>query len=364
MTILIHGALQNSNFGDVLFGKLFYDYVYANKLGDVVFAEFPNVGIGDFARKELNYTKRVSFKQFFSTDVLIYMSGGYLGSNHKSFKKTIVILFRFLSIGIVMKLMRKPMVFCGVGGGPMFGNMNRKIATSLLNYASYVTVRNEKTKDYYVNYGVKNLIEVTTDTTLLIRPENLSSFGIEEYVHKAEIQSRKKILLHIPSNPDAVKLIQDNIIPALKKFVTDNPEYAIVVGADELYSRAREVYDDIDIHCKELYEYRRITEHIALLNSVDVVITPKLHVGVVSAALNKSVISFPFHLDKVERFYRQIGERDRVVPLSELSEEIVACQIKKYIDRPIHISEDLRSKALENLKIIDKVVQKIRQSND
>src|SRR5690606_12928160 len=49
---------------------------------------------------------------------------------------------------------------------------------------------------------------------------------------------------------------------------------------------------------------------LALINLLDLVITTKLHVGIVAVALATPVLAFPYH-PKVTRFYDQIQASDR-----------------------------------------------------
>ena len=94
----------------------------------------------------------------------------------------------------------------------------------------------------------------------------------------------------------------------------------------------------------------------AVLDRADLVLTTKLHVGIVSTALTKSVISFYRDL-KTLRYYSQIGEKGRCVELKSLTSEIVKNQLIKYFEQPVHIPENVVCSAKRNLKYMDYFIE-------
>ena len=68
----------------------------------------------------------------------------------------------------------------------------------------------------------------------------------------------------------------------------------------------------------------------ALISEMDSVATNKLHVGIVSAAVGTSVVSFPFH-NKTLRFYKQIEAEQRCIPLKFVERGDIKRQIERYL---------------------------------
>lgn len=360
--IIIHGAINLTNFGDILFSTLFYNYCDNIPNCEVYFAEFPIYGVGDFVRKENNYIKHLPLKSIKDCDLLVYMSGGYFGDNKNSLRLTIRRYLRYVLIGEYIKYLKQRIVICGIGGGPIFSKKLRSKICSLFNYADYITVRDEETSDYFVKSGVRNQMKVTTDTALCITPDLLPTLDniVAENIDK--IFSEKKIIfIHlIPSVKEDSKYAKI-VIPAINKFISEHSEFGIIVGTDGIadYSHLESLKA---IKCSNMYkyEYTSAWQLCALLNKCDVIVTAKLHVGIVGSALGKSCLSFPIHAYKTKRFYEQINEEGRCIMLDSANENIVYQQMLSYYGKPINIPQNIRQLAAENLHIIDKVIISIR----
>ncbi|MCG8498942.1 MAG: polysaccharide pyruvyl transferase family protein [Firmicutes bacterium] len=174
MKIILHGATNGSNFGDYLFADIFWHTLLScNKDGKTLFFEFPRYGFGRFFRKELGYTHKQTIGDVFNGDMLVYFSGGYFGQRTSSLKESIKRLIRYMPIGIVFALRRKPILMLGVGGGPITNKLLRSAICWLMNRAAIVTVRDEETANYFKSYGVKKEIKVTSDTAQVITPDSL-----------------------------------------------------------------------------------------------------------------------------------------------------------------------------------------------
>ncbi|TYK37818.1 polysaccharide pyruvyl transferase family protein [Bacteroides pyogenes] len=351
--ILIHGSINTTNFGDVLFAELFYNYILKEKLGSPHFLSTSHLGISNYVRDYISYKNRFSLSMIREVDLIIFMSGGYLGDKNKTLKGSIVRWVKYCAIYLLARIFHKPIVVCGVGGAPLYHWFNRISFRSLLNYADKVTVRDDETKTYFESLGVKNQITSTTDSAIVITSQTYPYLDV--FVQR-EIQqvlgTQDIIFIHIPHNLTVVNAFVEQLIPAINLFIQKKTNYGIIIGADEQHGISEEVINSIVTKHKYVYHYSLPNQLCALLSRVKVVITPKLHVGIISAALGKSVISFPLHQHKTWRFYKQIGESDRTVPLSELTKDIALHQLQKYHNTPITISKDLRDKAEMNFSII------------
>jgi polysaccharide pyruvyl transferase WcaK-like protein len=89
----------------------------------------------------------------------------------------------------------------------------------------------------------------------------------------------------------------------------------------------------------------------AILSMVEAIITTKLHVGIVGAALGKTVLSFSGD-QKIKRFYKQIGAPERCVELDDLNYKKASYQLDAYLRaNPINIDSQrkLAEKALQEV---------------
>ena len=358
MKILLHGADNNSNFGDVLFAHLFYEKCLEVGFESVDFVQFPKYGIGEFCRKELKYTNRMSIRQMLKADALILISGGYFGEDQNNIKETIKRYIRYFLPALIFQKTGKDVYILGVGGGPLFSHFLRKAAVKIWNRAVHIRVRESETKKYFEQYGVINNIVITSDTAQVITQDVLPRLKIENDL-KQRFGNKKLILLHLVMKQENDQKIAEYIVPALKRFITEYPDYGIVAAPD--FVRDREVLlnlktiEALGLSNCYVYDYYDSWQMCALINRMDIVITTKLHVGIVGASLGKSVLSFPAHREKTGRYYHQIGEDGRCIHINKIDENIVYDQFLKYYDKPIILSKEIRMLAQSNLDVIDDI---------
>lgn len=292
------------------------------------------------------------------SDVLILMSGGYFGENKRSLKNSVMRYLAYFLPARILQFFGKPVYVLGVGGGPLSASFLRKSAVRLLNKAKVVTVRDKETKDYFVQYGVNNSIEITSDTAQAIQLEMIPEFDNEQELVRV-VGNHKLLFFHLVISGNYDDKLASSVVPGIIKFLNAHPEYQLVVGTDEIHSmdsiKNTKCYQKLSDKVRYVHEYRDCWQMIALLNRMDCVVTPKLHVGIVSATLGKSVVSFPIHLEKTQRYYRQIGEAERSIHIDLVTTDIVYSQLERYHDAPIALNSEIQSAAKRNLEIIKQI---------
>ncbi len=358
MKVLLHGATNGSNFGDFIFAAFFYRELQERGI-DARFYENRKYGISEYFKRNLNYTKTWSLKEIEETDALVYISGGYfceLPGPH-SFISEIKDINRYLYIAKQFMKRNKPIYVLGVGAGPFTDEKFSKIAIEVLNYAKVITVRDEESKHYCESAGVTNNIVVTTDTALLIKDY------LDDYMKPSlntEEKREKRIVFHIDSDKEVTQLIEAKLFPAVKKFLINHPDYKLYLSADGVkkshhYEKYKSIFKEFD---PVVYVYDDPWLLCKRLEKADVVITTKLHVGIVASALGASVLSFPNVPIKTMRYYKQIGESGRCNPLREVSSTEVEHMLEKYFNIPITIPQDIINKARINLDSLPDGVEK------
>ena len=359
MKVLLHGATNTSNFGDVLFARLVYKKCLDAGFESADFVRMPRYGVGEFVRRELSYTRRLSLAQMLKRDMLILIPGGYFGEDKGSFRSSAKRFLRYVFPALLFSVTGKPICILGVGGGPLSSPILRKFTVKLWNRALRITVRDEETAEYFKKYGVVREITVTSDASQVVTPALVPPFERERELRE-RFGKKKLILLHLAAKVERGDAFADNVVPALRRFLSEHPDYALAVSADIEYSkdtllkmRSVQALGTDDFF---LYEYHDCMQFCALLNTVSLIITPKLHAGIVGAALGKSVISFPLHREKTRRYYRQIGEDGRCTEIDKLTPELAYMKLNEYYDKPITLSSEIRSLAESNLTIIDELV--------
>ena len=362
-SVLLQGYLAGSNFGDILIAHLFYSHCTALPFREVDFLQFRNYGIGEFCRKELGYAERKSFWNCLRYDAFILISGGYLWDNHTFLKPWQRFLW-FILMPMIYQMTGKPVYVLGAGGGKVLTPWLRKAMVRVLNKSQVIYVRDVATKETFTRYGVGEHMKVTADTALTVTSAMLPTFEKKEEL-EAQARGRKKLFFHVFEANGQNRLLCQNVIPALLEFLKSHKEYMLIMSGDntKVYQpkiqglinsmRQQFIQEGIDVFD---YTYHDCWQLCALLNEVDCIVTPKLHVGVVGSALGKCVIAFPVHPEKTDHFYQMIGHSERCCNMAKLTPSRAKEMIEQFHNVPIVISEELREKAKQNLSVIESLV--------
>jgi polysaccharide pyruvyl transferase WcaK-like protein len=362
MNILLHGADSGSNFGDYLFADIFYKKIEeCNPNGRNLFFECGRFGIGQFFKKNMQYTKKQKIRDIFKSDLLVFFSGGYFGERKNTAKQQLKRFLRYIPIGLIFILRKKPIVIIGIGGGPISSKILRRFMCCLMEYAAELTVRDIETAEYYIKSGVKREIKVTSDTAQIVNQEMLPDLLIKEELDQI-FSKKKRLFLHILNDDLANQRITEKLIDPINKFLMNNPEYGVILGCDSTHTMPVEdmkIYQKLNCNVKYPYHYESPWQLGALLNTVDLIITTKLHVGIIGSTLSKSVLSFPIHPEKTKRYYKQINQQSRCIPISDVSKDEIEEILNQYHNQKITLPEEIRAAAQENIKTLEKAIIRI-----
>lgn len=347
MKILMVGALYFANFGDLLFSKLFYEELLKkHDKSDIYIYETPVCKLNEACRKELSYENHFRLSMLKDMDALVYISGGYFDVRKTSHKAHFDWYMKYALPGEYMAKHGKKIYVLGVGGGDFVWKRGEKVSRQILDAAQVVCVRNKETKQKLEKIGVNNNIIVHSDTAQAI--SNLK--------RAPEKKDLKKIFLHVIPTEDKVQLMMKNVIPAVKTFVNETPGYKVVVGYDGI---VRDKYKDVLKNVvsffgndkAEFYDYTSIDSMIKNLSECDVVVTAKLHAGIVGSSLGKSVFVFPVDYNKTHRYYEDIGYPERCFDLNTTTQQQIVEALKKYSEEGVSIPQDKIDSARSTLQI-------------
>lgn len=355
--ITLHGSNFIDNFGDSLFVVYFNKWLKKN--GDV---EAENI-ILPFANERVRSLVKVSDAKgifgLLKSNKIVFIGGGYLGERpNKKFIWNIRLLIRHLSVGLLAVLLKKPFIFIGVGAGPLTYSVTNKIVVFLCNKSEKVVVRDEESYKYLVNYGVKmGKITSTADSILLLDQSDVDEYWNNKYKRKLSNDNNVNttyIGLHLQASSrkqDKIKLI----ISELKKYCSNLKSYKIVVFNDT-YKKEPDnkllnlVYEEFDKEQVMNIEYLKPNQLIALINNLNIVITTKLHCGIVANCLGKYTLSVSVH-DKTVRLYRQLQLEERNVSINDYEKGMLIKMLlefdenKKYYN---NVPESIKELAARN----------------
>ena len=216
---------------------------------------------------------------------------------------------------------RVPHCVSSVEFGPISNPLYRAFAVRLLSTAKHATVRNTDSRDFAIQYGVDAAkVNVCPDVALELTKQT---------VEQTRAGERPRIGLHLHAvggerwREGIVTLVNAALQNGLKDaeicFIYDQ----VKAGERPASARkgeafAREHWPDLTV-----IPYENVQQLLGRLDEMNLIITTKLHVGVVGRALHRQVLSLPvvadarrFSVTKMPRFYRSIDEAWRCVDLT------------------------------------------------
>lgn len=352
MNLLLHGAtdLGSSNYGDFLYAYLIYSYFKEKYQYDEINFYKPSKFYNKYLKLKL--VNKIEWSKY---DYAIYIPGGYFGESHNaSFLANIIHFYRFMIFGLKAVFHNKKLIVLAIGAGPIDSLLLKLPIKIILRNSSLVTVRDH---DSYLALKNLNFNANVIEASDLIIAQNLNfKINNDTFIEKLNIIGKKILLVHYNNSKEAMIKFAESV----KKFVEKNNDYQIVVTSDCCFDDEKLFEEFKSIVGKELffYKYNSPFELTELLSKVDLVLTCKLHLGVVSCMLKKSVIVAAVHPGKTKRFYRDIGEEYRCVSLFETSSDNIEKMLTRYKDSKINIPKEMVEKANITWRLLDEFFKK------
>lgn len=362
MNILIHGAVNNSNFGDCLYAQIYNEYIKSiHPEGNVFFWENRLFGAGEHLKTLSNIA---TTKDLDKIDALVYMPGGYFGEGPTKFRRFKQYV-RYFRLGNRMIAKNKTILVSAIGGERVESRWLLNKIAHILKHASLITTRNERTAEFFQPYTSTEIVPLF-DVILHVRNMPLPALPAQtqETLDACAAKGKKKIFFHIQSKDETNVEIETKILPALNRYLAENDAH-VFVGTDYLSRRdvhELKVYQGLQ-GSKSVYDYSSPLELCAMLKQCDLIVTTKLHVGVVSSALGKSVVSVALVPTKTRAFYEDIGCGDRCFALTDVTPDTVYEQIVKFADQPIEIPTELVEKSARNLDLLKDFIERLNTAS-
>ena len=354
MKILLNGATGGTNFGDFLFAKIFQEVV-AEKVGlENVFWYESRYCLSDFYKEHLHYDQNKKYK-LKDIDALICISGGYFCGDDHSLRDYIIRYLRYFHLCLKCIVRKIPIAIIGVEVAKPKLKLMEWIEKYILKKADLLIVRNNESYQQLLRYGIQNGI-CTVDTAHTITPELYENIDVDE---KIKTMNGKKLFVHVQ-----LSSIQssEKILPVLNEFLRKHSEYSVVIGLDQYVNDVVKLYEFSDkIVCsnKVVYRYQNPIALCKVLSLMDLIVTPKLHVGIVGATMSKSVISFSNHTEKISRFYAQLNESERSLSMANYDDKVALQILETYFDKPIYVPQEIIEKSFQNLDYLNKFIDRV-----
>lgn len=345
--IIVHGAFQNENFGDLLILKIFIDKILTVSPGSIVLGS----NVGDQAVKETGI-ERASFFDIINPAIpVIFCGGGYFGERDKRVGVWAVnLIIRHLRIGLISRLVGRKYAVLATGFGPLSKAWYRSPTMFFLKKAALIRFRDVESLNYYSTYGGANA-KLAADCVLSTTRSELYGFaGVSREANGTKTQ--KVLVIHIPGGlaDKAERLKLAGYVSNIVKQEQFSGDLCIKLLSDNGLGKSPDFFSWFPgVKC-EVYPYASLAEVVSILDSSDYIITTKLHVGICGAVLGKSVLSYAAH-QKTKRFYTQIGRPELCVEMYKNGVTVDDCsRIERLLTGDVSrvmIPEDVLSSAKE-----------------
>lgn len=365
--VALHGSYFGYNFGDILLLHLYGRWI-REQVGDVsVSLPFASEHVG-----QLIGADHTGWRRLIHARSLIYAGGGYFGeSPNRPTAWGYRNVARHFPPALGMKLRKRPYAVIGVGVGPVTNVFARQVLMRVCADAAMLSVRDNESRDYLLEYGVDRPdILVTADAALTVEAADIprpSLNGARALLGNSRGHVNVGLHLAVPAGYEERAL---GVVMGLRDVLKGNPSVRVIVFSDSLSGAnpvgklphaVRILSSEFPDRCI-FVDKKDPWDLVALLSVLDLVVTTKLHVGIVSVALATPVLSFPYH-PKVTRFYEQIQAVDRCNPLSTVDRAKVSSLVKTQLEelrktgkRSI-LPATIRQKALANKDALGEFVR-------
>lgn len=322
MTVAVHGSYYGYNFGDTLLCRLFADWVKATGR-DVV------LPLANARNARLIGAERRGPLALRSADALIAGGGGYFSEPSASVATWTLRAYVRHILPLKRAQSRMAYAIMGVGVGPISSALLRRDIARLFDDAEVAVVRDAPSAEFLHAWGVRRDIIVSVDAVAtasigeLIGPARPSAA-----VDKLKTSFGTVVLLHLAAHPTREEL---SLAERVLSWLLSRTSAGIVLANDSVtripgseWSRAIALGERANPRLVRHVYSGDPAELTGMLDQVDLVVTSKLHVGIVRTTLLKPVLSVPAHT-KTPRFYAQMGLGEWcVAPGNDRVERLIA----------------------------------------
>lgn len=358
--VALHGMVSSRNFGDILMVDIVSRFLATKQF---------NVSVPMGAAsvlKDLNILEQTStnFLGFSKCDSLVFTGGGYFGPmENRNFSKDIRMMLKFASPAeFFLSSSHHHIIGVGVNNLNKF-NLTQYYMKRFFNTAGTIAVRDEESLIELRKIGVdRKDIEVLADIALNIKVDSIPLDSLKYAEDKLEYLNKnyeKIIALHLSDLPEAT--YYNSIYEGILKYANEHKNIGFVLIEDHPNSisdsqqlLAANYLKSLLEHRAEIFSYSHHWNLVAILSKVDGILTNKLHVAIVSSALNKVAISFTKH-EKNHRFFAQINAKERCINLADQTIDSVYRLMKNefsYLDRGDLVPSGIRNLARRNLDLL------------
>lgn len=362
-SVYLHGSCFGNNFGDVLLFDFFAKRICQN--GFEVVLPFATKGFAELLDTPVFTGKDVQRNS--SPVAGVFCGGGYLGEpGSGKFWWAVRNTIRYLRPYMFLKRKELPYGVFGVGFGPLSYQPFKELAKRIVNDAEYVCVRDSESYNYIVSLGMDKDVDVYSDVISSLSgndiPADAKAFA------DAILSDGYNVGVHV-TDKYKNKGVFDSVVQALIALAEKNPDINFLMIVDGISRSGRKLKQEVDAERilaalpsgnSRVINYESHWRLVGLIDRLDMVVTSKLHVGIVGCALGKNVVSIPYH-GKTERFYKQALISERCLSnVNVANDEQIFYHLSKFYRAPgVLLPSEMISSSLSVMRRLDDFLKNV-----
>lgn len=346
--LLLHGALSSPNFGDVLLARITVGWIREHSDFEIcAYKAAPAV------LEELGI-RPATVRDLFSADAYLLSGGGYFQTpltGYRAHKR----FLRHAGPVLLGQIRRRPTALIGVGAARLPHAAMRRGLRFLIDQAHTATVRDPRSHEASVAVGTRRPPTVTADLAFVQCRSILPPEACEEAAQLvSSVGSGQTIAVHLSGTP-ATSPDYANLYRALEESLMAAQQAGVLLIEDHPHAGSPQQQAQAHLHQRlgagrsRIVPYRDSQSLSALLSAVDAVLTDKLHVGLVAAAMGTPPYSIAKHPKNLAT-YEAIGLGEHCILLERCDASRVRSLISRLLDPPdtFSIAPEVRERAGEN----------------
>ena len=283
----------------------------------------------------------------------LFISGG--GSLLQDITSTRSLLY-YLAVMTMAKFFRKPVMVYANGIGPIKGNLNRSLSKFILDKVDLITLRDEDSKEYLSQMGIKNKnIVVTADPVFTLEASDHEH--IENIFIKEGIPSDKRFIgISIrkwKTAKNLVEVVSKTIDYIIEKYGVD--VILIPMHYPEDLEISLEVLDHVKSkNCHVLRDKYNVEEIMGVIHRLDLIVAMRLHSLIYAAGQEVPMVGLVYD-PKVEGILKSLG-MDYMSSVDHLD----FCELVNNIDAVWERREELKnSLKLQDIELKKKAISNV-----
>lgn len=319
----------------------------------------------NFGRNWVKMRFREMYRTVERSDVVIVGGGGILQNVHND-----MTVPRYLQTAVLAKALGTPVVYYGVGAGPIEGRVLEAQLRAVCNAGDSIIVRDEHSKHCLESIGIgETLIKVGVDPVFALEP--VSDDRAENMLEREGVRTDRELFGVSVRHHELPEQAKEGIARFLDKVSEEQMEVVFIPfgkgaeSSDRSVSKgiARRMESDNRVHVlSDKYQPEMI---LGFVEQMDFVLGMRLHSVIMAATAEVPVLGIPYH-PKVRSTLHRLGyeERHFVKSPSGATEEALSnayTSIKtesEVRENSVESSRQLKQQARQQVTALEQVVER------